>query len=146
MTTDDGKAGEPAKGLSRRRLLQTGGVAAVAASGIAVYANYATSDDSDAAIAADDRPTVTVRVNGQQRQAPVETGTTLVEFLRDTLVLTGTKIGCNQGQCGACTVLLDGHRSTPWTCGSVNHGCRSDPRRRRRSPRQARGRQCTTPA
>jgi len=55
-------------------------------------------------------PKITLMVNGQRRTITVEPRTTLVEALRDNLGLTGTKIGCNQGQCGACTVLLDGRR------------------------------------
>ncbi len=51
---------------------------------------------------------VNVTVNGTPRAAEVEPRTLLVYFLRDTLGLTGTHIGCQTGQCGACTVLLDG--------------------------------------
>ena len=51
---------------------------------------------------------VTVTVNGEARSATVEPRTLLVHFLRETLGLTGTHIGCQTGQCGACTVLLDG--------------------------------------
>jgi aerobic carbon-monoxide dehydrogenase small subunit len=47
-------------------------------------------------------------VNGQARSAAVETRLLLVHFLRDTLELTGTHIGCDTTSCGACTVLLDG--------------------------------------
>src|SRR5262249_51942290 len=47
-------------------------------------------------------------VNGELRRATVETRTTLVDFLRDGLRLTGTHVGCEQGVCGACTVLVDG--------------------------------------
>jgi xanthine dehydrogenase YagT iron-sulfur-binding subunit len=54
--------------------------------------------------------TIELKVNGTSRQVSVEPRTTLVEALRDTLGMTGTKIGCNQGQCGACTVLLNGSR------------------------------------
>jgi aerobic carbon-monoxide dehydrogenase small subunit len=51
---------------------------------------------------------VTVTVNGQARSAEVETRLLLVHFLRQTLGLTGTHIGCDTSSCGACTVLLDG--------------------------------------
>jgi len=57
-----------------------------------------------------DARTIRINVNGKSRQVSVEPRTTLVEALRDNLGLTGTKIGCNQGQCGACTVLLNGAR------------------------------------
>ncbi|WP_035462447.1 (2Fe-2S)-binding protein [Alicyclobacillus macrosporangiidus] len=52
--------------------------------------------------------TVTLTVNGVQRTAEVEPRTLLVHFLRDELGLTGTHIGCDTSQCGACTVLLNG--------------------------------------
>jgi carbon-monoxide dehydrogenase small subunit len=51
---------------------------------------------------------VEVTVNGEARSADVEPRTLLVHFLRDTLGLTGTHIGCDTTSCGACTVLLDG--------------------------------------
>jgi len=51
---------------------------------------------------------VTLVVNGEQRSAEVEGRTLLVHALRDALGLTGTHIGCDTSQCGACTVLLDG--------------------------------------
>jgi carbon-monoxide dehydrogenase small subunit len=51
---------------------------------------------------------ISVSVNGQQRTADVEPRTLLVHFLRDTLHLTGTHVGCDTTSCGACTVLLDG--------------------------------------
>jgi len=51
---------------------------------------------------------ITVTVNGEQRTAEVEPRLLLVHFLRETLRLTGTHIGCDTTHCGACTVLLDG--------------------------------------
>ncbi|MCU1368092.1 MAG: (2Fe-2S)-binding protein [Ilumatobacteraceae bacterium] len=51
---------------------------------------------------------VSVRVNGEQRSAAVEPRRTLAELLREDLELTGTHIGCEQGACGSCTVLIDG--------------------------------------
>jgi aerobic-type carbon monoxide dehydrogenase small subunit (CoxS/CutS family) len=51
---------------------------------------------------------LTLHVNGVPRRVRVDPATTLVEALRDGLGLTGTKIGCDRGECGACTVLMDG--------------------------------------
>ena len=58
------------------------------------------------------RPTIeiTLHINGEARTLAVEPWTTLLDALRDHLGLTGTKKGCDHGQCGACTVLLDGRR------------------------------------
>jgi xanthine dehydrogenase YagT iron-sulfur-binding subunit len=53
---------------------------------------------------------VTMRVNGAQRMLRLDTRVSLLDALRDHLGLTGTKKGCDQGACGACTVLVDGRR------------------------------------
>lgn len=53
---------------------------------------------------------VTLRVNGGERRLRIEPRVTLLDALRERLELTGTKMGCNHGQCGACTVLVDGRR------------------------------------
>ncbi|HET9717759.1 MAG TPA: (2Fe-2S)-binding protein [Pseudolabrys sp.] len=53
---------------------------------------------------------VTLNINGVEQQVAVAPWTTLLDTLRDHLDLTGTKKGCDHGQCGACTVLLDGRR------------------------------------
>ena len=50
-------------------------------------------------------------INGEQRRLAIEPWTTLLDLLRDKLDLTGTKKGCDHGQCGACTVLIDGVRT-----------------------------------
>ena len=51
---------------------------------------------------------VALRVNGQERDALTESRTTLADFLREELELTGTHLGCEHGVCGACTVAVDG--------------------------------------
>ena len=53
---------------------------------------------------------ITIRVNGRAVRAVVHPRTTLVDWLREEVGLTGTKKGCNEGACGTCTVLVDGRR------------------------------------
>jgi xanthine dehydrogenase YagT iron-sulfur-binding subunit len=54
---------------------------------------------------------VTLRVNGEDRDLRIDPRMTLLDCLRDVLHLTGTKKGCDHGQCGACTVHIDGRRA-----------------------------------
>lgn len=51
---------------------------------------------------------VEIKVNGKSRKADVDSRLLLVHFLRDNLNLTGTNVGCDTSQCGACTIMLDG--------------------------------------
>ena len=62
---------------------------------------------------------ITVRVNGRERAAAVEPRLLLVHFLRETLNLTGTHVGCDTSQCGACTVLLNGRSAKSCTVFAV---------------------------
>ncbi len=62
---------------------------------------------------------VTINVNGSPREAEVAPRTLLVHFLREQLGLTGTHIGCDTTQCGACTVLLDGASAKACTVFAV---------------------------
>ena len=62
---------------------------------------------------------ITVTVNGKRRQADVEPRLLLVHFLRERLRLTGTHVGCDTTQCGACTVLVDGRSAKSCTLFAV---------------------------
>ena len=53
---------------------------------------------------------ITLTINGQEKQVEISPWTTLLDLLRERLDLTGTKKGCDHGQCGACTILVDGKR------------------------------------
>ena len=98
---------------SRRKLLQAsavaGGAVATGALGPA-----AAAEAPAASPAPDAGPTINVllRVNGREHPLLLDPRTTLLDALRERLHLTGTKKGCDQGQCGACTVIVDGRRIT----------------------------------
>ena len=63
----------------------------------------------------------TISVNGEQHTLPSDPRTSLLDFLRHDLGLTGTKKGCDHGQCGACTVLLNGERVNACLCLTAMH-------------------------
>ena len=64
-------------------------------------------------------PQVSITVNGKIRKANVEPRLLLVHFLREQLLLTGTHVGCDTSQCGACTVLVDGRSAKSCTMFAV---------------------------
>jgi xanthine dehydrogenase YagT iron-sulfur-binding subunit len=64
---------------------------------------------------------ISLTINGTEQQLEVEVWTTLLDLLREHLQLTGTKKGCDQGQCGACTILLDGKRINSCLSLAVMH-------------------------
>ena len=89
---------------SRREFLETTG-ATVAASTVVSFATPAMAQSTDAAAP---RTAISVSINGVRHEIEVEDRWTLAELLRDGIGLTGTKIGCDRSECGACTVLMNG--------------------------------------
>ena len=101
---------------SRRKLLQASALAggAVATSAIVADTAAAQAPATATTTTAAAAPSVNVllRVNGRDHQLMLDPRTTLLDALRERLHLTGSKKGCDQGQCGACTVIVDGRRIT----------------------------------
>jgi xanthine dehydrogenase YagT iron-sulfur-binding subunit len=64
---------------------------------------------------------IALRINGDEHRLDVDIRTTLLDLLREDLGLTGAKKGCDHGQCGACTILLDGRRANACLALAVAH-------------------------
>ncbi len=98
------KPQESGTGVTRRGFLGTVSVGAI---GAAVATNLQ-AETTDKSAASADAPKLTLAVNGRQYSVRVEPRATLQQVLREKLGFTGTKVGCERGECGACTVLIDG--------------------------------------
>ena len=104
----------------RRREVLTAGTAAAALcfTGLPVVAQESGRPDAETAPGL---VTVELQVNGQPYVLSLDPRTTLLDALREHLALTGSKKGCDHGQCGACTVLLDGRRINSCLTLAVMH-------------------------
>jgi xanthine dehydrogenase YagT iron-sulfur-binding subunit len=100
----ENKSSESHEGISRRGFLTSVSAGAVAAATI----KGAPEAPAQEILAGNKAVTINLNVNGSTRKILVEPRWTLVYVLREVLGLTGSKIGCERGECGACTVLIDG--------------------------------------
>ena len=97
------KSEQPSKGVSRRGFLTAVGAGAI---GVAAVGRAAPQSVTEPA--SGDSVKATLRINGRVHRLLIEPRWTLLFVLRERLGLTGTKVGCERGECGACTVLIDG--------------------------------------
>jgi len=108
IPVDEAVETRPPSGLSRRSMLQlTGGTALAAAVPLPEARGQTAYPPSAKPV---ERARVRITVNGRVHDLAIDPRQSVLDLLRETLDLTGTKKGCNQGACGACTVLIDGRR------------------------------------
>jgi xanthine dehydrogenase YagT iron-sulfur-binding subunit len=99
----------PKKGISRRKFIQGVGTGVVSSSVLIDTLKASPKGSAGEALKPHEGSVpLSFKVNGKEVRVKIEPTTTLVEVLRDHLKLTGTKVSCDQGECGACTVLVDG--------------------------------------
>jgi len=98
--------GQKKKGISRRGFIQLVGAGTLATTLGGV--GNASPTTAAATVEKGDMVRISLQVNGRQHKVKVEPRWSLLDVLREKLGLTGTKLGCGRGECGACTVLIDG--------------------------------------
>jgi xanthine dehydrogenase YagT iron-sulfur-binding subunit len=126
--SDDDPQSCPPDPTRRKFLLTTGSsvAASLAAAYVPAFANSAAGKSDSVAAGAESNiegaVPITLRINGKDQQLRIDPRTTLLDCIRETVALTGTKKGCDHGQCGACTVHVNGRRVNSCLTLALMHG------------------------
>jgi xanthine dehydrogenase YagT iron-sulfur-binding subunit len=106
MGDEEEKNSNDERGLTRRQFMKSIGTAAAITA--VAGRSIAGEDKEDVVLPAEKLSKITLMINGRRQRLVVEPRWSLLYVLRERLGLTGTKAGCERGECGACTVLIDG--------------------------------------
>ena len=107
MTDKKKKTGEGEKGVTRRQFITSMGTAAAVAA-VSGRVTAAAGEREQEVLPAEKLSKISLLINGKRYKLAVEPRWSLLYVLRERIGLTGTKVGCERGECGACTVLIDG--------------------------------------
>ncbi|MEM5787129.1 MAG: (2Fe-2S)-binding protein, partial [Syntrophobacteraceae bacterium] len=117
------KPGKARKGITRRTFLTSMGVGALGVGGTGELLAALPGAEQAVVVKADETTRVNLLVNGNRHSLLVEPRSTLLYVLREQLGLTGTKVGCERGECGACTVLIN--NAPRYACLTLAMECES---------------------
>lgn len=115
---------EIGSGLTRRLFLKSSGITGIAVASAPLLARAKGQDEATSThkpFVPDGAQSIELNINGETKRVTVESRVTLLDCIRENLQMTGTKKGCDHGQCGACTVHVNGQRINSCLSFAVMH-------------------------